>query len=79
MHLCANSCICTTASSHTLSLRQQFGADLQISIATIARVGGGDIKKIDCHKKKKKSNSAAVECRERATVKEVLPKVQHRL
>lgn len=51
MRLCLNSCICTTASLHTLSLRQQFGADLLISIATITRVGGGDIKKIDCHKK----------------------------
>lgn len=50
-NLCENSCICTTASSHTLSFRQQFGADLLISIATIARVGDGDIKKIDCHKK----------------------------
>lgn len=73
MHLCVNSCICTTASSHTLSLRQQFGADLLISIATIAHVGGGDIKKIDCHKKKQQCS------RKRATVIEVLPKVQRRL
>lgn len=73
MHLCVNSCICTTASSHTLSLRQQFGADLLISIATIARVGGGDIKKIDWNKKKQQCS------RKMATVIEVLPKVQHRL
>lgn len=51
VHLCVNSCICTTASSHTLSLRQQFAADRLISIATIARVGNDDIKKIDCQKK----------------------------
>lgn len=62
MHLCINSCICTTASSHTLSLRQQFGADLLISIATIARVGGSDIKKIDCHKKKARVQQKEGDC-----------------
>lgn len=67
MHLCANSCICTTASSHTLSLRQPFGADLQISIATIARVGGGDIKKIDCHKKKATVQQKEGDCKRGVT------------
>lgn len=38
-------------SLHTLSPRQQFGADLLISIATFTAVGDGDIMKIDCHKK----------------------------
>lgn len=38
-------------SLHAPSLRQQFCADLPISIATIVAVGGGDIMKIDCHKK----------------------------
>ncbi len=42
---------CTNVSLHTLSLRQQFGADLLISIATFTAVGDGDIMKIDCHKK----------------------------
>lgn len=36
---------------HAPSLRQQFCADLLIAIATIIAVGGGDIMKIDCHKK----------------------------
>lgn len=38
-------------SLHAPSLRQRFCADLLISIATIIAVGGGDIMKIDCHKK----------------------------
>lgn len=47
-----HSCACTIASQRTPScLRLQFGADLLISIATITAVGGGDIMKIDCHKK----------------------------
>lgn len=41
----------THVSLHTPSLRQQFGADLLISIATFAAVGDRDIMKIDCHKK----------------------------
>lgn len=46
---CTNTC--TNVGSHSLSLRQQLGADLLISIATFTAVGDGDITKIDCHKK----------------------------
>ena len=42
---------CAHVSLHTLPLKQQFGADLLIPIATIIAVGDGDIMKIDCHKK----------------------------
>lgn len=65
---------CTDVSSRALSLRQQFGADLLISIATLTAVGDGDIMKIDCHKKNKKQEYS----RKRATVMEVLAKVQQR-
>lgn len=41
---------CTNAVLHTLSLRQQFAADLLISIATFTAVGDGDIIISDCHK-----------------------------
>lgn len=41
----------TTVILHTPSLRQRYGADLLISIATFTAVGDSDIMKIDCHKK----------------------------
>lgn len=41
----------TNVSLQTPSLRQQFGADLLISIATFTAVGDGDIMKTDCHRK----------------------------
>ena len=43
---------CASVSLHALSPRQQFAADLLISIATFTAVGDGDIMKIDCHKKR---------------------------
>lgn len=46
-----NTCTGTNVGLHALSLRQQFGADLLISIATFTAVGDGDIMKTDCHKK----------------------------
>jgi len=62
--------MCTNVSLHTHYLRQQFGADLLISIATFTAVGDSDIMKIDCHKKNLQYS------KKRATVIWVLAKVQ---